>query len=232
MRSKINLAGFALAEGGTLFLDEIGDVSSALQVKLLRVLQEKIYEPLGGTESLRTDVRILAATNRDIKGMVDRGQFRLDLYYRLNVIELTLPALSQRREDIPLLIDHFIDKMNAERGRKIIGIKRRAMDRLIRYSYPGNIRQLQNIIERAYVLCNSDQIQEQCLPPEVLRESLPASVEPAQAIVNLRSLSPDQEKDLIAKTLDRFSWNRKLTAAKLGINPSTLWRKIKKFKIQ
>lgn len=224
---------FARAEGGTLFLDEIGDISPAMQVKLLRVLQEKTYEPLGATAPETADVRIVAATNKDLLSLVEAGTFRADLYYRLNVIQFDLPPLAERPEDIPLLIEHFIRKLNAEKGRGIKQISKNAMARLIRYDYPGNIRELQNIIERAYIVCRFDEIQEQCLPPRVLGEQ--HHPEPAAGstprIVSLRHLSDDEERRLIESTLRDCNGNRKQTAARLSIHPSTLWRKMKRYAI-
>ena len=160
---------FALAEGGTLFLDEIGDMSPAMQVKLLRVLQERVYEPLGATVPVSADVRVIAATNRDLAARVAEGAFRSDLYYRVNVISFELPPLAERPEDIPLLVAHFIEVLNAEQGRHVRGLSQAAMDRLLAYSFPGNIRELRNIIERAYVFCRCEEIPEQCLPPPLLQ---------------------------------------------------------------
>ncbi len=226
------LGRFALAEGGTLFLDEIGDISQAMQVKLLRVVQEKIYEPLGATISVSTNVRIVAATNRNLRSMVEMETFRSDLYYRLNVVGLEVPSLADRREDIPLLVDHFMERLNAEKGRSITHISPRAMERLMRYDYPGNVRELQNIIERAYILCRYDEIREECLPPSLLEAAGPATndVQPNR-FVNLRSLDPEEEETLIRKILAGCGGNRKKAASQLGINPSTLWRKMKKYSI-
>jgi PAS domain S-box-containing protein len=232
---------FALAQNGTLFLDEIGDISQAMQVKLLRVLQEKQYEPLGGTAPVNSDVRILAATNKNLVELMEQGEFRSDLYYRLNVIQIDLPSLSERPEDIPLLSEHFIEKLNAENGRNIKGISAAAMGRLMRYRYPGNIRELQNIIERAYIVCRSDEIQEQCLPPSVLECAANVFSNTSNGgngagdnkmqYVNLRSLSEEEEKKLLFTMLQKNGGSRKDTAAELGINPSTLWRKLKKYNI-
>ena len=149
---------FARAAGGTLFLDEIGDISTALQVKLLRVLQEKEYEPLGATSTLKTDARIIASTNRTLSELVARGSFREDLFYRLNVIKIELPPLASRREDIPLLIQNFIRKFNALKGKEIKGISDQALNILMQYNFPGNIRELENVIEYAFVLCRGDMI--------------------------------------------------------------------------
>jgi len=146
---------FALAEGGTIFLDEIGDISPMLQVKLLRVIQEKTYEPLGAIELLKANVRIIAATHRDLPQLVKNGAFREDLYYRLNVVTIKLPSLSERKEDIPLLIDHFISRFNRLKRRNIIGVSDEGLSILMRYEFPGNIRELENIIEYAYILCRA-----------------------------------------------------------------------------
>ena len=147
---------FAMAETGTIFLDEIGELSPAFQVKLLRVLQEKEYIPLGGTTPVRTDVRVIAATNRNLLDLVRKNLFRQDLYYRLNIIKLKLPALSERREDIPLLIEHFLRKLNLKKDKKIIQVSDEAMQFLLDYSFPGNIRELENIFEHRVHLCHSN----------------------------------------------------------------------------
>jgi PAS domain S-box-containing protein len=232
---------FELARNGTLFLDEIGDISQAMQVKLLRVLQEKQFEPLGGTAPVKSDVRILAATNKNLVELMEQGGFRSDLYYRLNVIQLDLPPLSERPEDIPLLSERFIEILNAEKGRNIKGVSATAMGRLMRYKYPGNIRELQNIIERAYIVCRFDEIQEQCLPPNVLECAADISSSVSNGVhvmdgnkarfVNLRNLSDEQQRSIILTTLQKNSGSRKHTADELGINPSTLWRKIRKYNI-
>ena len=144
---------FALAENGTLFLDEIGNISPAMQVRLLRVLQEKEFEPLGGTRSIKTNARIIAASNSSLDQLVTRGTFRTDLFYRINVVKISLPSLRERREDIPLLIDHFVEQFNRLRNRDIPGISPPVLEILMNYDYPGNIRELENIIEHAFVLC-------------------------------------------------------------------------------
>ena len=147
-------------------------MSSSLQVKLLRVLQEKEYEPLGATSPRKTDVRIIAATNRDLSALVGEGKFRDDLYYRLNVVKIDLPLLCQRREDIPLLIDAFIQKFNARMGKRITGISDQALRFLLNYDFPGNVRELENIIEHAFVLCRGNFIQWDCLPKELAEEQI------------------------------------------------------------
>ncbi len=198
-----------------------------MQVKLLRVLQERVFEPLGATRPVRTDVRIVAATNRDLAARVSEGTFREDLYYRINVISFELPALAERPEDIPLLVAHFIEALNAEQGRAVRGFTRAAMERLMRYSFPGNIRELRNIIERAYVLCRCEEIPEACLPP-ALQASAPEAPERYARFVNLRTLPPGEERALLDETLRDCGGRRKEAAARLGIDPATLWRKMKK----
>jgi len=223
---------FALAEGGTLLLDEIGDVPAAMQVKLLRVLEEGKYEPLGGTESVNANVRIVAATNRDLQKMVEAKEFRADLYYRLNVIEFSLPPLFDRPEDIPLLLDHFVEVLNAETGRGVKRISHTAMGWLMRYSYPGNVRELRNILEHAYVLCPGEEIRDDCLPPRVL--SFSRSSEPAfqPAAMPLRRMPPKEQREMILRALYGHNGHRKRTADALGIDKSTLWRKMKSFGIE
>ncbi|NQT40555.1 MAG: sigma 54-interacting transcriptional regulator [Planctomycetes bacterium] len=219
---------FALAEGGTLFLDEIGDISSALQVKLLRVLQEKEYEPLGATATVKTNVRVITATNRSLADLVGRGTFREDLYYRLNVLKIVLPPLSHRREDIPLLVDHFIRKFNAQQGKQIDGISEEALGVLMGHAFPGNIRQLQNVIEHAVVLCRKNRIEIECLPTELRQEMSGGRVgESSSASGPLL----EAEAAVIFRALQRHSGHRGKTAAGLGIDKTTLWRKMKKYGI-
>jgi PAS domain S-box-containing protein len=213
---------FALAEGGTLFLDEIGDVSPAVQVKLLRVLQEKIYEPLGSVSPVTTTARVIAATNRDLAADVGEGRFRADLYYRLNVIPLTLPSLGERREDIPLLAAHFIDVYAAETGKNVRGISAEALAVLMSHDFPGNIRELKNAIEHAFIICRADEIGVACLPLHLRSEKLARPVVAAPAGVL------ETEGVRIERMLEKHAGNRTATAGELGIHPSTLWRKMKK----
>ncbi|MBD3236157.1 MAG: PAS domain-containing protein [Candidatus Eisenbacteria bacterium] len=159
---------FALAEGGTLLLDEVGELPLPLQVKLLRVLQERTYEPLGGTTPVRADVRIVAATNLRLKQQVAAGQFRDDLYYRLNVVRIDLPPLARRREDIPLLVEHFMERFNARMGKQIDEVSDEVLDLLMAYPFPGNIRELENAIEHAFILCHGRRIEREHLPRELL----------------------------------------------------------------
>lgn len=216
---------FALAEGGTIFLDEIGDISQAMQVRLLRVLQERIIEPLGSIEPIPIDVRVIAATNRDLAELARRGDFREDLYYRIRVVHLELPSLKQRREDIPLLVDHLIAKFNRLQDKHIAGVSDGVLAQLMDHDYRGNVRELENIIEQAFVLCRGEMIELNHLPPE-LRPTSPTGTAPGRPMT-LKAL----EKLFITETLQRRDGNRKLAARDLGINASTLYRKIKAYRI-
>jgi PAS domain S-box-containing protein len=217
---------FALANGGTIFLDEVGDMSPSLQVKLLRVLQEKEFEPLGATSPRKTDVRIIAATNKDLSKLISEGKFRDDLFYRLNVVKIELPPLSQRREDIPLLIDAFIQKFNAKMGKQIMGVSDQALRLLLKHDYPGNIRELENIIEHAFVLCRGERIDFDCLPKEITegqKGDYPSMPLPKETPFE------KAETEVIEKILKKYDGNRIKTAQELGIDRTTLWRKIKKY---
>ena len=220
---------FARAKDGTIFLDEIGDISSALQVKLLRVLQEREYEPLGATVTSKTNARIIAATNKTLSELVARGSFREDLFYRMNVVKTGLPPLTRRREDIPLLINYFIQKFNVLKGKEITGISKNALNILMQYNFPGNIRELENIIEFAFVLCRGDTIKTQHLSREIqeLSQNSPDEEPDTPA-----SLLDNAEKNAILDALQRHNANRGKTADFLGINKSTLWRKMKKYGIK
>lgn len=220
---------FARAEKGTLFLDEIGDLSVALQVKLLRVLQNGEYEPLGATQSKRANVRIVAATNKNLKELMERGSFRNDLYYRLNVVTLKLPPLSRRREDIPLLVEHFIRHFNMKMQKEIIGVTPEAMDALMRAEYPGNIRELENTIEHAFVLCRGARITPEHLPGCVSTEK-PFAGNARRNSVGAGPLE-QAEATAIMEALDRHGGHRGKTARELGIDVSTLWRKMKKLRM-
>ena len=221
---------FARAENGTIFLDEIGDISSALQVKLLRVLQEREFEPLGATVTAKTNARIITATNRTLTELVGRGSFREDLFYRLNVVKIELPPLNRRREDVPLLVNNFIQKFNALKGREIRGISENALGVLMQHDFPGNIRELENIIEFAFVLCRGDIIRTSHLSREVTNSVKNHSDEPAFQMPP--SHLDTAEKKAIVEALQRHKNNRGQTAAYLGINKSTLWRKMKKYNIE
>ncbi len=214
---------FALAEGGTIFLDEIGDVSPALQVRLLRVLEHRTYEPLGGTRSLKANVRVLTASNRRLTDLVKAGKFRQDLYYRINVVRVSLPPLRQRREDIPLLIDHFIARFNRLRGREVAGVSPDTLAILLSHEYPGNIRELENVIEHAFILCKGGMIQPDHLPEPFL---------PKQPTVAHVKTFRELEARFILEVLRRHEWNRLRAAKELGIHKTTLWRKIRQLKLK
>ena len=215
---------FRLAENGTLFLDEIGEITPSMQVKLLRVLQEKTYEPLGATQSVEHNVRIIAATNKDLDVLVREGSFREDLYYRINVFKIILPPLRERMEDIPLLIDHFIERFNVLQKKSIQGVSEEAMSALMSYSYPGNIRELANIIERAFILCKTGLIEKKHLPESLFAMS---ANNKDSKVSSLR----DVEAAYLLNALKQNNWDRQKTARQIGIHKSTLYRKIKSLDI-
>jgi PAS domain S-box-containing protein len=213
----------ALAEGGTIFLDEIGELSPAIQGKLLRFLQEKEYEPLGATTTIKANVRIICATNKDLLKEVEKGSFRNDLYYRLNVVNIKIPVLSERKEDIPILINHFIKKFNALKDKHIESVSDDVMMILMDHNYPGNIRELENIIEHAFVLCKGSNIKREHLPQNLRGDNIRAASKTTFA---------EMERVYITTALEKFAGNRSKAAASLGIDSSTLWRKMKKYKIK
>lgn len=213
----------ALADGGTLFFDEIGEIPQPIQVKLLRFLQEREYEPLGGERAMKADVRVISATNKNLYTEVGKNRFRDDLYYRLNVVNIKLPPLSERREDIPLLVKHFVDRYNKLKGKDIEGVSDDVMNILMQHDYPGNIRELENIIEHSFVLCKDKYIQARHLPSHFRKDD-----ERFNAGITLEEV----ERIHILKTLEKNSRNRSKTARDLGIDQSTLWRKLKKFGIE
>lgn len=215
---------FRQAEGGTIFLDEIGDVSPALQVRLLRVLQEREYEPVGSSETVRTNIRIVCATNKNIEALLRKEKFRQDLYYRVNVVRVNLPPLRDRKEDIPLLVDHFVGRLNRLRGRDVSGVSAEVMARFMSHEWPGNARELENAIEHAFILCHGGLIDVSCLP-EHLRPEEPDAPPPGATLSKM-------EARIIYDALKRNKWKRLATAQELGINKTTLWRKIKKLGIK
>jgi len=215
---------FTAADGGTIFLDEIGDMSPAMQVRLLRVLQERVVEPLGSLAQVPIDTRVVAATNKDLPALVRQGLFRQDLFFRIRVVELTLPPLAKRREDISPLVQHMINRFNKKQERRIKGFSDQAWVHILTHSYPGNIRELENIIEQAFVLCSGDLIDVCHLPPE-LRPS--CAQDCGQGTLNLKKI----EKLLIIKALQRYDGNRRLASQCLGIDPSTLYRKMRSMDI-
>ncbi len=218
---------FALADGGTILLDEIGDVSPAMQARLLRVLQERVFEPLGAVEPVEVDVRVIAATNKDLARLVRKGVLREDLFYRINVVRLELPELRDRREDIPLLVEHLISKFNCRQDKDLAGASEETMAILMEHDYPGNVRELENIIEHAFVLCRGGLIEPHHLPPP-LRGEAHYKPMPGKRNLTLRAL----EAMHIADAIRRHGGNRTAAARELGINPSTLFRKIKSLGIE
>jgi len=218
---------FALADGGTIFLDEIGDVPASVQVRLLRVLQEKTYEPVGAVSSVTADVRVVTATNKILHQLVEQGKFRDDLYYRINVVKLELPPLRERKEDIPLLVDHFIARFNRLHNKNICCVTNEVTAALLAYDYPGNVRELENIIEHCFVLCEGEIIEERHLPTSV-RPALP----PGKVRVSKATTLQQMEITLIMQALRRNKGNKAAAAKQLGIDKSTLFRKLKAFGIK
>jgi len=215
---------FALAQNGTIFLDEIGDISPSVQVRLLRVLEEKVYEPLGSTKGIKTNARVIAATHRNMEKLVQEGKFREDLYFRIDVIKLSLPPLSERKEDIPLLVDHFIEHFNHLTGRKIVGITQEAMAALMLYDWPGNVRELENAIEHGFVLCQGELIRLQHLPERLVPKN-------GAMLVPTGLTLKEIEKRAIQQSLEKNQWKKMATARELGIDKNTLRRKINRFNI-
>ncbi|MCD6163267.1 MAG: sigma 54-interacting transcriptional regulator [candidate division Zixibacteria bacterium] len=216
---------FALADKGTIFLDEIGDITPALQVKLLRTLQDKTYEPLGSVQPQKSEARVIAAANKNLSKLVEEGKFRQDLYYRLNVVKIELPPLRQRKEDIPLLVDHFINKFNKLKGKEIIGASPETMNILMNLNYPGNVRQLENIIEHVFALSNESIIKPHHLPDETYKGKTVSSNIKLDSLGNI-------EKQFILNMLEKNNWNRSKTAKDIGIHKTTLYRKIQKLGIK
>jgi len=217
---------FALAQGGTIFLDEIGDMSSSVQVKLLRVLQDKTYEPVGAVSSEKADVRIITATNKDLAGLVEQSRFRDDLYYRINVVKLSLPPLKERSEDVPLLVDHFVNKFNRVYNKNICCLSDDTMAVLMSYDFGGNVRELENIIEHCFVLCQGDIIETRHLPPTMQKNKKTQETD----VGEFRTLK-QMEALMIERALRRNNGNRTMAAKELGINASTLFRKLKRLNI-
>jgi transcriptional regulator with PAS, ATPase and Fis domain len=217
---------FALAKAGTLFLDEIAEVSPALQVRLLRVLQERIYEPLGATRSETADVRVIAATNKDLAEQMRRGLFREDLYYRVNVVRVELPPLRRRKEDIPLLVDQFITRFNRLQQKSVQGIAAEALSLLMAHDWPGNIRELENAIERAFILCGDGQIGITHLPGELTAHNAAKGTD-----ADMRSARDILDTQAIRAALERNGFNRLAAARELGIHKTTLFRRMKRLGI-
>jgi len=238
---------FQQADGGTLFLDEVGELSPAFQVKLLRALQEGEVQPLGSTETARVDVRIIAATNRDLRRLMEEEKLRGDLYYRLCVIPIHIPPLRERREDILPMVEHYMSRLTARTSKEIREISPAALKALYDYDFPGNVRELINILERAFVLCHGDQIDLVHLPPEVVlargsratrqadghdsARALSSPPMPGSGAPSYRSESDPARREVhrLLDVLDAHGWNRGATAKALGISRSTLWRRMKEY---
>jgi sigma-54 dependent transcriptional regulator, acetoin dehydrogenase operon transcriptional activator AcoR len=210
---------FALAQNGTIFLDEIGDISPAVQVRLLRVLQHRVYEPLGTGKSVTTNARVIAATHRHLEDLVKTGTFRDDLYFRINVFKIVLPCLRDRREDIPLLVDHFIERFNHQKGRTVSGVSPEAMSALMLHDWPGNVRELENAVEHAFVLCRDDTIRIEDIPEHLI---------PAGSVISMMAGQTlrDIEKAAILQVLHRHRGRKVAAARELGIDKNTLRRKM------
>lgn len=222
---------FELANEGTIFLDEIGDMSLQLQVKLLRVLEDKEFERVGGCKTTKVDVRIIAATHQDLEKEIEKGTFREDLFYRLDVIPITLPHLRERKSDIPLLISHFLKQHNKREGREVEGISQEAMEIFMEYSWPGNIRELRNIIERLVVLKGKGQILPQDLPYKMSSTRSPVTqskIEISADGICLNNAVSEFEKALILESLERTKWVKNKAAKLLQLNRTTLVEKIKR----
>lgn len=221
---------FAMANGGTIFLDEIGDMSPNLQVKLLRVLQERTFEPVGSSKTEKVDVRVIAATHQNLPKMIESGAFREDLFYRLNVLPVEVPALRERIEDLPLLVHHFLDIARLERGSRIQGVTDEAMQRLMEYHWPGNVRELENLTERLTVLVSEGDIELEDLPAQVLVEPTIQTWAPRvpPSGLDFNAVVGRFESELIEQALDHTHWNKNRAAGLLGLNRTTLIEKIKK----
>lgn len=215
---------FEIAKGGTIFLDEIDSLPFPTQVKLLRVLQEKEYEPLGATSAVKTNVRVISATKNDLHSLVQKNKFRDDLFYRLDVLKIELPPLNERRDDIPLLIKHFIEKFNYHMHKSIKSVSSDVLKLLLNYPYEGNIRELENILEHAFVMCQIEEIQVEHLPPEI------KAANTNNPIINHSNIPLEEsERNTIIKVLKKHNWNTLNVADELKIHRSTLWRKMKKY---
>jgi len=218
---------FVAADGGSVFLDEIGDMPLELQAKLLRVLEDRIVEPVGSENTITVDIRVMAATNTDLQARVRDGKFREDLYYRLNVIPIKIPSLKDRPGDIPILIQHFLDKFG---GKRPPGIEKKAMDRLMAYRWPGNVRELENLIKRLIILKKSKTIRYSDLPPEILQPGEAARIESDSGKVELSLV--ESEKKMIIEALERSGWNQSRAAKRLEIQRHVLLYRIKKYNIE
>ncbi len=223
---------FEVADGGTIFLDEIDAFSLKLQVKLLRVLQEGEFEKVGDTKTIKVNVRLIAATNQDLRQLIKQGLFREDLYYRLNVIPLDIPPLKERLDDLPLLVEHFLHKCSKKINKDIKDISDEAMEALNLYEWPGNVRELENVIERATILCKGRVVEKEDLPDSILEMISPSaagSLRSRNAAINLKDALRSSEKAIIMNALEQCSGNRKKAAHILGINRTTLYNKMREY---
>ncbi|RPJ79978.1 MAG: PAS domain S-box protein [Deltaproteobacteria bacterium] len=225
--SKDKPGRFQIAEGGTLFLDEIGEITPALQIRLLRVLQERVFEPLGGIQQIKTNIRIIAATHQDLDEQIETGAFRQDLYYRIKVVKINLPPLRSRKEDIPLLIEHFISRFNRLQNKSISGVSPALLSLLMAHEYPGNIRELENLIEHAFILIAKGLL-DTCHLPEEFMTRIPEIISQKDIKLTMKTV----ESQVILEALNRNQNNRAAAARDLGIHKSTLFRKMKALGIQ
>ncbi len=224
---------FLQADGGTIFLDEIATASPSLQVKLFRVLQDREFEPVGGSETHKVDVRLILATHANLEEMVTNGEFRQDLYYRINVITLTQPALRERMGDIPLLVERFLKEFNEQTGKQVERFSDDALNLLQQYDWPGNVRELINVVERAVVLAKGSVVDVEDLPENVRQSThLTGNIAARMSAANLKSALAAPEREIIIEALERNGWNRQNTAKLLGINRTTLYKKMKKYGIE
>ncbi|HNR50429.1 MAG: Transcriptional regulatory protein ZraR [Deltaproteobacteria bacterium ADurb.BinA179] len=234
---RARIGRFELAHSGSIFLDEVSEMSPNLQVKLLRVIQEREFERVGGVKSIRTDVRIIAATNKNLEEEVEQGRFREDLYYRLNVIPMNLPPLRERRDDIPLLVKHFLAKYGKEKNPSLTGFSRKAMNLLMQYKWPGNVRELENLVERLLVLCDGPEVDTCDLPDKILAGAVQTTsavphIDLPESGIDLSSAVSEFEKSIIIQALNRSNWVKNRAAKLLHVNRTTLVEKIKKQKLQ
>jgi transcriptional regulator with PAS, ATPase and Fis domain len=234
---RMHTGRFEIAAGGSIFLDEISEMSPNLQVKLLRVLQEKEFERVGGINTIKANVRIIAATNKNLEEEVDKGRFREDLYYRLNVIPIILPPLRERPDDIPALIKFFIEKNVKEKSMEIVEINKQVMQHLMNYRWPGNVRELENLIERLSVLCEGNPVTAEDLPEKILTGRVQSSgISPGFILpdegIDLSDIVSDFEKNIIIQALNKSGWIKNRAAKLLNLNRTTLVEKIKKQGIQ
>lgn len=230
---RTRIGRFELAHGGTVFLDEISEMSPMLQVKLLRVLQEREFERVGGTQTIKSDFRVVAATNRRLEDELRQGRFREDLFYRLNVIPVMVPPLRERQADIPLLTEHFIRLFTVSKSRDISGVSEEVMGHLVRYQWPGNVRELENIIERMVILTSDEEITVVDLPEKILNSGPTAGLvsEISPQGFFLQQAVADYEKEIIIKALNQVNWVNNQAAKLLNVNRTTLIEKMKRYKL-